>query len=1103
VVKSSLIALIGALMVVSAFAASPNSGTLSPANPVLNWTGGGPYIVPAPSNANDAICTVPMQCDIFTLTGDFPANYLSTNCHDSLHISVGWVDASATADFDVYVYDSAGTLISASSAATSSNPEVFDIPAFNGRQTFAIRVMPFLPLGLNYTGRITLVPGGGDCSGGGVQTPPTPPPAPSGLVPRYYNYAAPKAVGENSGEPSIGYNLLSHKAMFIAGLQTLQVTFPQDIMPAGSVPEAGDAIWKDVSNIVTKTKSLDPILYMDQSSGRTWVSQLNSIVPPASPVLIGLNSLMAYSDDDGVSWIPAQVNPPDGSYDHQTVGAGPYPSPIPSGINKAYPNAVYYCAQAGLTAICARSDDGGLNFGPGVPIYNSVVDGVNGTTCGAIHGHVKVGPDGTVYVPADNCPANGTQGMAVSTDAGTTWNVVNVTTSTPPPNGAILDPSVGIAKDNTLYFCYVNTLGHPHVAVSRDRGATWTNDADIGASLGIENAVFVEAIAGDSDRAACGFVGTKTAGNHEDANFKGTWYVLVAHTYDGGRTWTTVNATPNAPVQREACIWNEGGGNPCRNLLDFNEITMDEKGRVLYGFADGCINECESAGPNSYSAKASIARQSGGKGLIAAYDPAEPTIPQRPYLSGRRDDMASYLSWRAPDYGGSDIVRYEIFRGTSSGNEVFIGQTTPGKTTYNDRAISAATDTYTYKVRAVNGVGTGGFSNIIALKVGQRLEPTGACSLPGVEVVSDPTGDESDTLPSHDITSVEIAEPDSFAGKIVFTIKVASLATIPPGGRWAVRFVAPQKPPDTALYTAEDWFVSMVTSDGATPTFTYGSTGVAQGASRVFTTIGSLDAASNATSEGVITLVLPKSAIGNPQPGQDITNVLGSVRATVPSLLPGTGGTNETIPDSTGGGSYRLRTSTLCLSNSAPLAALAANPSEGFKPLVVHFDAGASSDADSIDSIASYTFNFGDGSDDVTQTSPRIDYTYTQPGIYAAKLVVTDSRGKLSSNTAQQIITVHNLPTITSLTPSSVCQGGPAFTLAINGTAFLPNAKTEVNGVQRAATVMSSTKMTVKFTANEANSPGTINIRVINPDGGVSNAAGLTVLSNGQSGCPH
>ena len=73
---------------------------------------------------------------------------------------------------------------------------------------------------------------------------------------------------------------------------------------------------------MTKTKSLDPILFTDQKTGRTFVSQLDSVVPPASPVLIGLNSLMAYTDDDGASWTPAQVNPPDGSYDHQTVGGG-------------------------------------------------------------------------------------------------------------------------------------------------------------------------------------------------------------------------------------------------------------------------------------------------------------------------------------------------------------------------------------------------------------------------------------------------------------------------------------------------------------------------------------------------------------------------------------------------------------------------------------------------------------------------------------------------------------------------------------------------------------------------------------------------------------
>ena len=89
--------------------------------------------------------------------------------------------------------------------------------------------------------------------------------------------------------------------------------------------------------------------------------------------------------------------------------------------------------------------------------------------------------------------------------------------------------------------------------------------------------------------------------------------------------------------------------------------------------------------------------------------------------------------------------------------------------------------------------------------------------------------------------------------------------------------------------------------------------------------------------------------------------MLGSVRATIPSALPGTGGTNETIPDSTGGGLYTLRTSTLCLPNTAPLAMITANTNKGEVPLTVTFNASASRDHDSIDSIASYTFNFGDG----------------------------------------------------------------------------------------------------------------------------------------------
>src|SRR5256714_7719020 len=648
---------------------------------------------------------------------------------------------------------------------------------------------------------------------------------------------------------------------------------------------------------------------------------------------------MAYTDDDGVSWTPAQINPPDGSYDHQTVGAGPYPASIPLGnpVNKG--DAVYYCSQAGVTAFCSRSDDGGLDFGRATSIYNSVTDG-----CGGIHGHVKVAPDGTVYVPNRGC--SGVQAVTVSEDAGTTWTVrqvknANFTAGAPP---GILDPSVGIANDGTLYFSYINTDGHAHVAVSHDKGVTWINDFDIGATHNIHNAVFIEAVAGDPNRAAVGFIGTTQTGDHQAADFNGTWYAFLAHTYDGGAHWLTVNATPNHPVQKEACIWNQGGSNQCRNLLDFNEITMDEKGRVLYSYADGCIDDCEEGGPNSYSSKATIARQSGGKGLLSQFDPSEPVAPQAACLSGRRDDLASYLKWITPDNGGSDISAYKIYRGTTASNLTLIGQQVGDKNTYNDRTADPGVPggVYTYKIRGVNASGEGVFSNLVTLPLGNRLEKTGSCSAPGVTAVTDPVGDETDGVTEHDLTSVSMAEPVSnpqtgAADNIVFTIKVQDLNPVPPGWRWSVRFtVAGYNPPAAPVVGAqEDWFVSMISSDNAAPAFTYGTTGVFQGAARFFSTIGNLAGSSKDDVDGTITLVLPKETFRSHAvctgtcpalaPGTAVSIALGSVRFSPPSEVPGSGGTNETIPDTTGVASYQLRPVKPCLPNTAPVARLTAD----------------------------------------------------------------------------------------------------------------------------------------------------------------------------------
>src|SRR5205823_5348729 len=151
----------------------------------------------------------------------------------------------------------------------------------------------------------------------------------------------------------------------------------------------------------------------------------------------------------------------------------------------------------------------------------------------------------------------------------------------------------------------------------------------------------------------------------------------------------------NDPVQSMTGIWQQGGSHDDRNLLDFNEITVDDKGHVLYGYSDGCVTEGCIAGtaPNDFTANMRVARQSGGKSIFASYDPNvnEPAPPKPPCLSGTRDSAASHLTWKAPDNGGSDIVGYQILRSTTSGTEaILVTNTGNTKTTYDDTTANPA-----------------------------------------------------------------------------------------------------------------------------------------------------------------------------------------------------------------------------------------------------------------------------------------------------------------------------------------------------------------------------------------------------------------------------
>ncbi|MGI8609793.1 MAG: hypothetical protein ACR2MY_11285 [Candidatus Dormibacteria bacterium] len=141
------------------------------------------------------------------------------------------------------------------------------------------------------------------------------------------------------------------------------------------------------------------------------------------------------------------------------------------------------------------------------------------------------------------------------------------------------------------------------------------------------------------------FIGTKGVGDTQHNGFVGDWHLYIATTADKGQTWTTVDTTPTTPLQR-GCISLQGTSNKTvadpnicsqRNLLDFNDITLDKQGRVLAAYATGCVKLCQTD-PKSASKGAvdMVMRETGGTLLTAADIAAgiAANAPARPAVTG-------------------------------------------------------------------------------------------------------------------------------------------------------------------------------------------------------------------------------------------------------------------------------------------------------------------------------------------------------------------------------------------------------------------------------------------------------------------------------------
>jgi hypothetical protein len=849
--------------------ANPANGTLNPAGPDVAWVG---TALGGSSPEGETTCVEGASCETFLLTlSGTPADWAGKKALVTISADV---DGD---DFDVYIHkgDNNGPIVGSSFAA-GTPPEKVELDPSNpatGTGVFSVHVVYWLVVpGDQYKGVASVLGGGGGGGGGATPTPTPPPGIPPG-TPRFINHYAPPGVLEDAGEPTNGVNWKTENvargvanmfknrfrdgrenqtfnggtSLYYGGINNyfLRATFDDCSSPA--------TVQWDQIPIVLASRSgapgfYDPILFTDHITGRTFVCQEFGLTPAGSSV--------EFTDNDGDKMEISQGGSPSGGIDHQTIGGGPFHAPAPpttvtpknppDPAATPYPHAVYYASQNVASATSQLSLDGGFSFPVQSPMFTA-------SDCAGLHGHLKVAEDGTAFVPDKACsPAGvpfvfgGHPSVAVSEDNGATWTVRLVPTAD--SDAGKDDPSVGVswcppAKDvngadvpcdkaersKHIYLGFMYTDGRPGIAYSNNKGESWVRVTDLGALSGIKHIAFPMVAVGDPDRAAFAFLGTTTSGSYSAPEFPGIWHLYIATTFDAGVTWTVQNLSPEGPIQRNGIC----GDGTCRNLLDFQDIQIDKQGRILIAGQDGCVGGCELGGSNSFTAKAYLSRQSGGKRMFSIYDAAtaEPTFPGAPGLSGSFDGTTVALNWAAPDDGGSFITAYNVYRAASETGPFndaarIATVTQPG---YIDTAPPAG-DKF-YVVTAVNAIGEGPFCKPFAPPTGPVASK---CDLPGILVSNDLLQDGADNDggantpvdPRVNAQFLHVAEPFVSSGteQIFFTLQVepSTAGGAPPNSQWFI--IWNRQTPDA---NHDRLYVAMRTDAAGAPTFEYGKFGVA------------------------------------------------------------------------------------------------------------------------------------------------------------------------------------------------------------------------------------------------------------------------------------
>lgn len=404
-------------------------------------------------------------------------------------------------------------------------------------------------------------------------------------------------------EPALG--ILADGTVFIGpGQEAFSTTAPVGVLRTQDQGATWQLVFPDLAGtgVPTHASTLDPYLFTDPMTDRTWAEDLS----PA--VNVAVNS---WTDDGGATWTTGYAGGM--QFDHVTVFTGPPAPGTPPTVG--YPNVVYRCsisggALAGASAliVCQRSRDGGLTWLPhGEPAYTFLQQAIAPVLppvetpilepCWSGNGHGASAPDGRIYLPRGHC---GQPFLAWSDDEGLTWTRTQVSdlgvTCAPAdaPNGNICEHDAGFGIDSagTLYFAWVAFDHLLYLTRSFDEGLTWDAPRVISAP-GINEVTHVQLAAGAAGKIAFVYYGTMNGPGvpWSDGYEETTWDTYMAVSYDADSdeaTFATVQLNDvGDPMVRHQC-----GPVRCDGIYDYIDIRIGPDGAPWAPLVDACTKTC-------------------------------------------------------------------------------------------------------------------------------------------------------------------------------------------------------------------------------------------------------------------------------------------------------------------------------------------------------------------------------------------------------------------------------------------------------------------------------------------------------------------------------